>query len=141
MMETGLVAMVDNVLTTDRGQVSILDLSGLSAALEKAGHVVFTGSPVLLGGTAKSQSARPSLLGEAPARPVACGWSALRTWLVLASFGPLCWLKCVDGISEVSMSTGVAALRSAFYFTVQVTVAPFLYHRVTQPGLQPRPST
>lgn len=140
MVETGLVAMVDNVLTTDRGQVSILDLPSLSAALEKAGHVVFVGSPVLLVGTAKSHSARPSLFGEAPARRVACGRSAPRTRLVFASFGPLRWLKCVDGISEVAMSTEVAALKSAFYFTVQVTVAPFLYHRVTQPGPQPRPS-
>lgn len=45
MMETGLVAMVDNILTTDMGQVSIRDLSGLSAALDKAGQVVFIGSP------------------------------------------------------------------------------------------------
>lgn len=49
-METGLVAMVDNVLTTDMGQVPILELSGLSAALDQADHVVCTGSPVLSDG-------------------------------------------------------------------------------------------
>lgn len=46
MMEAGLVAMVGNALTTDTGQVSVWDLSGLSAALDEAGHVVFIGSPV-----------------------------------------------------------------------------------------------
>lgn len=45
---------------------------------------------------------------------VACGWCALRTRLVLASFGLLSWLKCVNGIAEVAMATGVAALKSAF---------------------------
>lgn len=45
-METGLVAMVDNVLMIDRGQVPMLDLSDLSAALDQADHVVFIGSPV-----------------------------------------------------------------------------------------------
>lgn len=45
-METGPVTMVDDVLTTDMGQVSVLDLSGLSAAPDKAGHVAFIGSPV-----------------------------------------------------------------------------------------------
>lgn len=45
-METGLVAMVDNVLTTDTGQVFLLDLSSLSAALDKVGGVVLIGSPI-----------------------------------------------------------------------------------------------
>jgi hypothetical protein len=44
--EAGLVAMMANVPTTDTGQVSILDFTGLSAALKKAGHVAFIGSPV-----------------------------------------------------------------------------------------------
>lgn len=60
----------------------------------------------ILGGTAKNHSARPSLFGEGPVSRVACGWSVLRTRLVLASFGLLSWLKCVNGIAEVAMAAG-----------------------------------
>ncbi|KAK7835397.1 hypothetical protein U0070_017933 [Myodes glareolus] len=44
--EGSLVAMVDGVLTTDMGQVSVFDLSALSTALAGAGHVSLLGSPV-----------------------------------------------------------------------------------------------
>lgn len=127
-METGLVAMVDNVSTTDMGQVSILDLSACQQLLIKLVMWFLLAHLYSLVGTAKSHSARPSLFGEAPASSVACGRSALRTWLVLCRFGLLSWFKCDDGTSEVAMSTEVAASKSAFYFTVQVTVALFLYH-------------
>lgn len=88
-METGLVAMVDNVLTTDMGQVSVLDLSALSAALEKADCVIvwfLLAHLYILVGRAKSHSVHPSLFGEAPGSNVAYGWFALRMWLVLMLF-------------------------------------------------------
>lgn len=126
--------MVGNVLTTDVGQVSILDLSGLSAGLMKLLKWFLLAHLYVLEGTAKNHSARPSVFGEAPVSRIARGRSPLRTWLVLASFGQLSWLKCVDGISEVAMSTGVTALKPAFSFTGSVSVPQ---HHTTRATLRP----
>ena len=84
-VETGPVAMVDNVLTTDMGQVSILDLWACQQLLIKLVMWFLLAHLYILIGTAKSHSAHPPLFGEVPGSSVACGWSALRTMLVLTS--------------------------------------------------------
>lgn len=87
-METGLVAMVDNVLTTDVGQASVLDVSGLSAALEK-GRVVFIGSPIHSGRKGEESLSAPFSFWRSP-REWCCLWlvcseNMVGSWVVLAS--------------------------------------------------------
>lgn len=105
-METGLVAMVDNVLTTDEGQVSVLDLQACQQLLTKLVMWFLLAHLCILIGTAKSHSAQPPLFGEAPGKSVAGGWAALRTMLTLTSLWLFSWVKCGDGISEVALSIG-----------------------------------
>lgn len=114
-METGLVAMVDNVLTTDMGQVSILDLSSLSAVPDKLVMWLLLAHLYVLVGTAESYSACPSLFGGAPGRSMlVAGLLWDHGWL-LHPLDPLSWLAGVGGVSEVAKPTGVAALKSALY--------------------------
>ena len=109
-VETGLVAMVDNVLTTDKGQVSVLDLQACQQLLTKLVMWFLLAHLCILIGTAKSHSAQPLLFGEAPGKSVAGGWAALRTMLTLTSLWLFSWVKCGDGISEVALSIGAAPL-------------------------------
>ena len=109
-METGLAAMVDNVLTTGMGQVSVLDLQACQQLLTKLVMWFLLAHLCILMGTAKSHSAHPPFFLEAPGRSVACGWAALRTMLTLTSLWLFSWVKRVDGISEVAVSIGAAPL-------------------------------
>ena len=58
-VETGLVAMVDNVLTTDMGQVSVLDLRACQQLLTKLVMWLLLAHLCILMGTAKSHSTYP----------------------------------------------------------------------------------
>ena len=109
-VETGLAAMVDNVLTTGMGQVSVLDLRACQQLLTKLVMWFLLAHLCILMGTAKSHSAHPPFFLEAPGRSVACGWAALRTMLTLTSLWLFSWVKRVDGISEVAVSIGAAPL-------------------------------
>ena len=72
-VETGLVAMVDNVLTTDMGQVSVLDLRACQQLLTKLVMWFLLAHLCILMGTAKSNSAHPPFFLRSP-REKCCLW-------------------------------------------------------------------